>query len=178
MGFCAFACILGWYDTSVLGWFFVGLVCHELGHVITLLIFRIPIYEVNLRLTGAVIRHGFCSYRQEFLCAAAGPLANGLLCLFLKRQYPELAILSGLMGLANLLPVFPLDGGRMLRTVLLFRLEEENVSRIMEHLAFFVCCMLMVGACCLASIWQVGVWPIFTALIILWRVGNASRASS
>ena len=176
-GFCAFVCILGWYDSRLLSWFLLGLVCHELGHVVALHIFRIPIYEVHLRLTGAVIRHGLCSYFQEFICAATGPLANGLLCVFVHRKYPELSMISGLMGLANLLPVFPLDGGRMLRTLLLFRLDEEIVSHVMEHVAVLICCILMGGACCLAVVLQVGVWPIFTALIILWRVGNANRAS-
>ena len=177
MGFCAFACILGWYDLNLLGWFLLGMICHELGHVITLLIFRIPIYEIHLRLSGAVICHGLCTYRQEFLCAAAGPLANGLLFVVFYRQYPELAMISGCLGMANMLPVFPLDGGRMLRVLLLSRMEEEVVSLVMERVAFVICCILMVGACCLAVVWQVGVWPIFAALIILWRVGNANRAS-
>lgn len=176
MGFCAFCCILGWYDMKLFGWFLLCLSGHELGHVAALMIYRIPIRSFHIQFAGAVIRHGLCTYGREFVCAAAGPLANGILFVCTYQFFPELAFLSCLMGMANLLPIFPLDGGRMLRSLLLMRMEEVNAMRVMHWVTFAICCLLMVAACCLTMAVKVGIWPIFAALVVLCRVGSANQS--
>lgn len=134
---------------------------------------KIRIRCVSLGITGAVIRHEFCSYRQELVCAAAGPASSFLLSLTMCRNCPELAVLSAMLGAVNLLPIFPLDGGRILRSILFLLLEEEKVLRLMGRVTFVVCCVLMAAACCVTAALQAGIWPIFAALIVLWKVGCA-----
>ena len=161
---------------KLLGWFLLCLSIHELGHVAALMVYRIPIRSFHIQFAGAVIRHGLCTYGREFVCAAAGPLANGILFLCAYRRFPEPAILSCLMGMANLLPIFPLDGGRMLRSVLLIRMEEADAIRVMHCVTFATCSFLMVAACCLTMAIKIGIWPIFAALVVLCRVGSAVQS--
>jgi len=87
---------------------------HECCHILLLCCFHVPILRIELGIGGAVIRTASLPPKQELLCAAAGPVGS-LLCCFLIRPFPLLALCGCVQGLFNLLPVFPLDGGRILR---------------------------------------------------------------
>ena len=174
LGFCALICVLGWYDLRVCLWFLMALLCHEVGHIFAMVCCGVTICGVSLRISGAVIQHGLCTYRQELICAAAGPAASVLLSLAGYRLCPELSVLSAILGLVNLLPLYPLDGGRILRGLLLLVLKEETALHIVKSTTFVVCCVLMAAACCITASLQIGIWPIFAVLAILWRTGCAN----
>jgi Zn-dependent protease/predicted transcriptional regulator len=115
---------------------FVSVLLHELGHSYVALRYRIPIGQITLFLFGGVaqMRAEPPSPKAEFLIAIAGPLVSfalGALSLGLaaaSEWWPltsggqGFAVLGGLLGLVNvqlglfnLIPGFPLDGGRALR---------------------------------------------------------------
>lgn len=115
---------------------FLSVLLHELGHSYVALRFRIPIGQITLFLFGGVahMRKEPPSPKAEFLIAIAGPLVSfalGALCfgaavvaesLPLPSGGRGFVILGGLLGfnnvvlgLFNLIPGFPLDGGRVLR---------------------------------------------------------------
>lgn len=172
-GFTAAVCAMFWLDGKACLWFLLSLAVHEAGHLLAMKCSGVPVSEVRLKASGAVITGGFSGYRQEIACAAAGPFASFLLAFLLFRPAPEPAIVSGLLGIVNLLPVYPLDGGRILRAALLLHLEQIVAEKVLRAVTAAVCCLLMVGACWAAAELQAGLWPVFAALVILWRVGQA-----
>ena len=117
--------------TSLL--FFALVLAHEFGHALVALHYRIPVTSIHLMVFGGVAQIGFepGSAREEFQIAIAGPLVSlagglgfGLLWLIF-RPFPALAVPAewlARMNLAlvafNLIPGFPLDGGRIFRAVL------------------------------------------------------------
>lgn len=177
-GFCALVCVLGWYDLRLCGWFLLSLLVHEAGHGAAMLLLGVPVRGITLGIGGAVLPCGLCSYRQELWCAAAGPAAGALLSLLVLRQQPELAILSGGLSIFNLLPLYPLDGGRMLRAALLCRLEEDRVRKLLRSVRFVVCGLLMLAACWVTTVLQSGIWPIFAVLVLLCRAGSGRQENS
>jgi len=101
-------------------------VLHECGHLIALRVFDIPVRRVDVMPMGAVIAYddSFCPHGQSAWVAFAGaganlltaavclPFANDLHMLFFVTVNASLAVL-------NLLPIETLDGGTLLRSVLL-----------------------------------------------------------
>lgn len=87
---------------------------HESAHLLALLAFKVPILQIKVSVGGAVIRTSPVPPLQELLAALAGP-AGSLLCLLFARVFPLLAFCGSIQGIYNLLPLYPLDGGRIFR---------------------------------------------------------------
>ncbi len=112
--------------------FFACIVLHELGHAAVARAFGIPIRGITLFLFGGVaeIEGEPKSARDEFLVAIAGPAVSAVLAagcwLAAAAAGPgpaglvlaTLAAINLTVTVFNLVPAFPLDGGRMLRAVL------------------------------------------------------------
>jgi Zn-dependent protease len=111
--------------------FFVSIVLHELSHSLVARRYGMPIRGITLFIFGGVadLEGEPRSAHVEFLMAAAGPLASFILGAALALvvslyAYPTtavptvlgyLALLNTSLALFNLVPAFPLDGGRILR---------------------------------------------------------------
>ncbi len=115
---------------------FVCIVLHELGHAFMAKHFNLPFSQITLFLFGGVaeIKQEPKSPKVEFLVAVAGPIVTLFLCFvltFFTRLGQEhgwsfmatgitnyLASINLLILFFNLIPAFPLDGGRIFRALL------------------------------------------------------------
>ena len=89
---------------------------HELSHVAAISAFRVKIQTIRLSGRGVVIHTEPMSDTAEAVCALAGPLGSFMI-LLIACQFPEAALIALGQGLFNLLPIYPLDGGRFVRCV-------------------------------------------------------------
>lgn len=90
---------------------------HELCHYLVLRLCGVRVFGVTLDIGGAKMDTAPMEEREMLLCALAGPLGSFLLVLMLG-YFPRLALCGLAQGLYNLLPIYPLDGGRILRNCL------------------------------------------------------------
>jgi Zn-dependent protease len=112
---------------------FVSVLLHELGHSVIAIRYKIPVRRITLFIFGGVAEIGAepPSAGAEFWIAIAGPAVSlalavifGLLRLVLTGLAPLLALaeylayINGMLVLFNLIPGFPLDGGRVLRAII------------------------------------------------------------
>lgn len=114
--------------------FFGSVLAHEFGHSLVAIATGVPVQRITLFIFGGVAQIGQEPKRawHEFWIAIAGPLVSLALAVVfallgsLGRQWGNagLAALGGWLGgtnlalaLFNLIPGFPLDGGRILRAV-------------------------------------------------------------
>lgn len=111
---------------------FGSVLLHELGHSIVALRFKVPVRSITLFLFGGVAQIGaeLPSARAEFFIAIAGPIVSLALAVVFTVLQPAVAAVEPLFGLVkylayinfalvlfNLIPGFPLDGGRVFRAV-------------------------------------------------------------
>ena len=89
---------------------------HELGHILAVKFSGGHVLAIRLRSFGARIEATPMSPGRAALCALAGPAA-GALTIFAYKFFPELALAGLVQTVFNLLPVYPLDGGRALRNI-------------------------------------------------------------
>lgn len=100
----------------------VSLLAHELGHALMARALGLRVLDITIWPLGGMARlEGMAERPQaEAPVAAAGPLVNlalAALCWPLPWQWAEVAMWINLfLGLGNLVPAFPLDGGRLLRS--------------------------------------------------------------
>lgn len=94
---------------------------HELGHYAVLRLMKGRVKELAITPFGAEMSvEGQLSYPQEIALAASGPAVNLLLALGLSQlgdRWEICYLLGGahlVLGIFNLLPIMPLDGGMML----------------------------------------------------------------
>lgn len=171
-GFCALICFLGWLDHVFCLWFLLCSAVHELGHLFMMKLCRVPVRCIRLTASGAVIEGGFLDYRSEILCAAAGPAVGALAAALLIPVAPRGAAVGVLLSVVNLLPLYALDGGRVLRGSLLLCCSEERAHKLAYSVSIATGCLLMLLACWATVSLQAGLWPIFASMMLLWRAGE------
>lgn len=87
---------------------------HEICHYGALSLAGIRVHGLRIGVGGMVMDIPELTTGQEFICALAGPL-GGLLLLAFCRWFPEAGICALMQSAYNMLPLYPLDGGRVLR---------------------------------------------------------------
>jgi Zn-dependent protease/CBS domain-containing protein len=115
---------------------FLSIIFHEMCHSLVARKYGLPMKGITLFIFGGVAQMDRepPSPKAEFMMALAGPLSSFLIALFFYGFYimgkgsgwsppvygvvGYLAMINGLLGAFNLLPAFPLDGGRVLRSIL------------------------------------------------------------
>lgn len=116
-------CFLWWVIALYLvplQWLFswiLAAMLHELGHYIALVSCGGTLIRISIRGNGCIMHTSPLSLRREIFCIAAGPLA-GIFILLFYRYLPRTCLCAAAQTIYNLLPIYPLDGGRILRCLI------------------------------------------------------------
>jgi Zn-dependent protease len=178
----------------ITGLFFVSLLAHELAHSVVALARGISVPRITFFLFGGMAQTSSDSRSagEEFLIAIAGPIMSFLLAglfyalwivangagwsAFLVGTAAYMTVLNLILGTFNLLPGFPMDGGRVLRAI---------VWRATGDMTRATLWATRVGSGMAALLMGYGLWEILTGAVIggAWLVfiglfiRNAARSS-
>jgi len=131
---------------------FLCVLAHEFGHIFTARAFGIPTPDVTLLPIGGVARLERIPEEpgQEFLVAIAGPAVNVVIAIALivfagadlgsrylttvesaaVPMVDRLASVNLFLALFNMIPAFPMDGGRVLRALLAIKLGHTRATQV------------------------------------------------
>lgn len=188
-----FAALVG-----VLG-FLVSLVGHELGHSYVAARNDVHVVEITLWLFGGVakLEGDADDAGAEFRIAAAGPTMSMVMAVLFGASYWVvdrwqgsqvliglllwLALINVVLAVSNLLPAFPLDGGRMLRAVLWRRSRRKLAATRTASLWGQILAGLLIAGSLAAMRWWsfwYGVWTLLLALFLLLAARSEWRSSA
>lgn len=173
--------------------FFVSLVLHELAHSVVAKSRGLPVREITLFALGGVsqIEKEPTTAKMEFWMAFVGPLTSagiGLACLALSQlageaSSPGKAMVSwlGYINLAlagfNMIPGYPLDGGRILRALIWWKTRDVERSTRMASRAGQVVGLIFIGFGILqffAGAGIGGLWIAFIGWFLLQAAGESN----
>lgn len=166
-------------ETALLPALLLPIAVHEAGHLLALRLMGFRLRSVQLEARGLCIRYaGLGGWLQEAIAALSGPLAGlvyGLLILFLPvscAAWLEIsASVSLLLTAFNLLPILPLDGGRVLYALCMRSLSEEEANRLVRGLSVAALAVLLLLGLVLL-IWQKSVGLLAAGLWLVLENGR------
>ncbi len=174
---------------------FVLVTLHELGHSFAAMHYGVPVKQIVLSPIGGVAQLQRIPDKpvQEFVIALAGPAVNFAIALLLAAFIPvfglsmrgvvlSLSDAAGLtitavfayifvyniiLALFNLIPAFPLDGGRVFRALLAMKLDYSRATNVAATVGKVIA--VMMG---LYGLFNGGIFMVFIALFVFTAAGK------
>lgn len=147
-------------------YFFISILIHEISHIIIAKLYKINIKNLRVCIFGfsaQIENNQKNKSKQKIFMYFVGPLSNFLLAIifyFTNIEYLEklkLIYINLSLGVFNLLPILPLDGGNILKELLKIKYKNLKANKI----------SLFISKTCLAGL-------IFTYSIVIIKVKNIS----
>ncbi len=131
--------------------YFVAVVMHEMAHAEVARRLGYALVGIKIMPYGASLTGNFegVSPKDEFWIAVAGPASNVLLAVFVSALWwvapstyfftETFAFANVFTALTNLLPIFPLDGGRAVLAVMSCKMPRQKAYKIVRIFGFAAC---------------------------------------
>lgn len=159
-------------STKIFALTFIFILLHELGHLVTGITIGLKVKKINIHISGLSVEfenYGKQRNANKIVLDIAGPLINIIalvIAIIIKQE--EIAYINLLLAIVNLLPIYPLDGGQILRTLLRKRFTYKETINFIESISQYTLIILTAIASCYLLIGKnIG---IFIAILYLWTI--------
>ena len=131
-----FLLLFAWVSPSIVVAIFLSVLVHELAHagVANRLGYNVRQIYIDLFYGAAEIDLDHCPERDSIQIVAAGPISNLLLAIISFGLYAgtgipflaEMIVVNIVLFIFNILPIYPMDGGRILRNFLMMKMPSNR----------------------------------------------------
>ena len=154
--------------TLPLKWLFAAIIAaayHEMCHIAAIRLCSADIHRLDISADGAKLNISSLSTAQELICTLAGPI-GGLCLLPFARWIPRIAVCATFQSLYNLLPIYPLDGGRALWCGLVMIMDQRQAQRFSKVIEIICLSAIILTAIYGAVTLKLGLSAFFPAILI------------
>lgn len=141
------------HQIEIYGWVMLFAFIHELGHMITGILLKLKIKSLNVMPLGISITFETYGYKslieiKKIMIALAGPITNIIIAIIItflniNLQLKEMLIYSNiLIGIFNMIPLYPLDGGRVLKGIIKIKTSEMKADEITNKISNLIIILL------------------------------------
>lgn len=151
---------------------FVFIILHEIGHIISGILLGLKINKLELNIAGISLE--FKNYGKErkinnIIIDLAGPVINLLSAIIgLWIQSEIIIYVNAMLFIINMLPIYPLDGGRILKNILLYKNTYKQTIKMIETISKYTLIILSIFASILILSFKN--ISIFVLIIYLWGI--------
>lgn len=167
------------HQIEIYTWIMLFAFIHELGHMIAGILLKLKPKALNFMPFGINITFETYEYKKmleikKLLIAIAGPLTNLIICmialaLHINVKLKQLITYSNiLIALFNLIPLYPLDGGRILKGIIRLKYQDIKADKIVNKISNILI-ILLTGISSIAILYLKNLSILFI-LIYLWII--------
>lgn len=161
-------------DLRLFGTGLASILLHELSHVLVARRLGVEANSIRLGLLGGTAKIDVPRDRRELPIALAGPAMSLALFIVLfvantlvpAHALKQASIVNLIIAAFNLIPAFPLDGGRALRALLASDVGVPRATRLAVAMTRGTCVLFVVGGC-------LGPYQLIAIAVFLWFTGSA-----
>lgn len=147
--------LCGYFQYAIIS--FIIVIIHEISHSLVAILLGYKIEEIAIFPLGGVVKLNKLmgvNPQHEILIASVGPLSNIVMALIAYAMFLNFRLTNELMvyfiyaniiiTITNLLPILPLDGGRIVRCYLGYLIGMKNSTRILITVSKFITSLLFI----------------------------------
>lgn len=173
-----FLLLFAWVSPTMVFAIFISILIHELAHafIANRLGYRVHQIYIDLFYGAAEIDLNHCPERDSIPIVAAGPISNLLLFIICFILYPLTGIpflskmieVNFLLFIFNILQIYPMDGGRILRSFLMMKMSSNR--RLAKQIGDYVSLSFSILLLVLCFILKEFILGIFSLLFIYYAL--------
>lgn len=154
--------------------FFISITIHEIGHILMSKALKVKIGKPRYNFIGYSSKINNGNKLSKLLVYLSGPVSNFIFAIifyFAKMEFKikvQFFYTNIFLGIANLLPVLPLDGGNIVELMLEKKFKFDKSMKIALCVSKIVL-ILITLICCFTILIIKNIW-IFVSLIYLWII--------
>lgn len=126
----------------------IALAAHEAAHLIAAAILKVKLDKIRITLFGFNLNTDLenISFVKKLFLFSSGPACNTILYFIFKNtKFNNFADINLFLAIINMVPIIPLDGGNISKSVLEIFLNLKSVCRYMIMTnTFFIVCFLVI----------------------------------
>ena len=113
---------------------YISILLHEISHVITALILKVDVTEILLMPVGVSATYNEnIPLKKEIIISLAGPIMSLIMAIFSKDSL--ISNINFIIMILNLIPIYPLDGGRIQRIFFILKYKYKKGIKISQNIS-------------------------------------------